>query len=414
MEVKMKRRPRGSGTIEKIRQRDGSIAYRARLPDGTGKREPLGVYPTELAADQALHAARVRGAQSVKESGILVRDWGQRFLDQREADRLRGTKKERSRWRVAIDGSPLADLPMASVTRADAKAWVRWLSARRIKMRVKSHPSNGKRMQRQGMQNALNLVRKAFEEALDDIGIKVNPFAGVKLPKAEGRTHDPWTYLLPEEQTTLLDSLQDQPKHWALVAFAMFTGMRQAEIYSLRWEDVTSTTITVRYGAQNLPTKSGKHRRIPILDKAQEALEIARGKRQSPRGLVFPNRLGTRRYEGEPSWWKDELSWAGLDPERRHDKRGVRFHDLRHTAGTSLANGWWGRTWLLQEVQHFLGHAALATTERYAHITPAKLLEAAADTHYTPTFVAAKEAAKLPAAKAQHKPDSSADGEDGK
>src|SRR6185295_12642127 len=109
-----------------------------------------------------------------------------------------GIKVERNRWLNLVEKSPLGELPIRAVTRADAKAWVRWLVARRIKYDQK-HPRNGKRLSRVTQQNALNLVRKAFDEATDDLGLAGNPFAGVKLPKDEGRTHDPWSSLTQEE-----------------------------------------------------------------------------------------------------------------------------------------------------------------------------------------------------------------------
>jgi hypothetical protein len=51
----------------------------------------------------------------------------------------------------------------------------------------------------------------------------------------------------------------------------------------------------------------------------------------------------------------------------------VRIHDLRHSFASLLINS--GRT--LYEVQHLLGHTQIKTTQRYAHLSNATLLDAA-------------------------------------
>jgi len=374
----MKRRRRGSGTIETFRDKESQLRYRARVPREDGTREPLGVYPTREAAELAIDAARNRSAELVRIGGATVKDYGPGFLDNREHARIRGIRTERNRWAVLVDGAPLGALPIRAVQRADAKAWVRWLLTRRIKYSQK-HPKNGKRLGRVTMQNALNLVRKAFEEAQDDLDLPSNPFAGIKIPKGEGRTHEPWTYLTFEEQGRLLDACKTSTAERAMVQFALYTGLRQAEQWSLRWEDVGPLKVTVRYGAAGLPTKSGKVRRVPLLDQAQIALDLIKRRKGCP--VVFHNRSGNRRSDGPPPWWPGLLERAGLgDPKERHDGRPVRWHDLRHTCATSLLTGWWGRVWSMREVQAMLGHASITTTERYGHLVDTVLDEAARET----------------------------------
>jgi site-specific recombinase XerD len=48
------------------------------------------------------------------------------------------------------------------------------------------------------------------------------------------------------------------------------------------------------------------------------------------------------------------------------------MHDLRHSFASFLVNS--GRS--LYEVQSILGHAQLVTTQRYAHLSQATLLDA--------------------------------------
>jgi integrase len=64
------------------------------------------------------------------------------------------------------------------------------------------------------------------------------------------------------------------------------------------------------------------------------------------------------------------LDRAGLGHKRREEP-APRFHDLRHTFGTLGA-----RVWSLRDLQAYMGHASITTTEIYAHHIPKR---AAAD-----------------------------------
>ena len=53
-------------------------------------------------------------------------------------------------------------------------------------------------------------------------------------------------------------------------------------------------------------------------------------------------------------------------------------HDLRHTCASHLVMGTWTRRpWRLEEVQAMMGHSSSQLTQRYAHLAPTVLDEAA-------------------------------------
>ena len=75
---------------------------------------------------------------------------------------------------------------------------------------------------------------------------------------------------------------------------------------------------------------------------------------------------------------RTRLPWATLfaswdAARRRAGLAEVRMHDLRHSFASFLVNS--GRS--LYEVQRLLGHHDPKVTMRYAHLSPAALIEAA-------------------------------------
>jgi integrase len=190
-----------------------------------------------------------------------------------------------------------------------------------------------------------------------------------------------------------------------LFAFAIGTGLRQGELYSLELRDVhlddEHPHIVVRYGKPRQgKTKTGKIRRVELFGRALQAarawlVELPQWAKANPQRLMWPTQRGCRRRDSKPprGWsaptradGKSYLELAGLHrPVARHDGRPVRFHDLRHTCGASLVSGWWGRRWSLIEVRDHLGHDDIDTTQRYAHLAPGVLAEAARQTGGRPS-----------------------------
>jgi integrase len=153
--------------------------------------------------------------------------------------------------------------------------------------------------------------------------------------------------------------------------------MSQGELAALRWEDLdlgAKPNITVRRSADTRTstvvstTKTGQERRIGIGPRTVEILEAHRGRQRLERmaarswhdpGLVFPNTKGKiRRRDSVVRFLKALLEEARLPTD-------VRFHDLRHTAGTlALRQGV-----TLHTVSRMLGHSDPAMTlRRYAHV----------------------------------------------
>jgi integrase len=147
-----------------------------------------------------------------------------------------------------------------------------------------------------------------------------------------------------------------------LYRVAAYTGMRLGELLALRWEDVdlkrrrVTVHRAVSAGIEG-PTKSRQARSVPLADAAASALArlADRGDYTDRDDYVFCSRLGRRL----------DRSAVRRRYTRARDATGLRalrFHALRHAAGSLVA-----REAGAHFVQAFLGHSRLSTTERYLH-----------------------------------------------
>ena len=188
-----------------------------------------------------------------------------------------------------------------------------------------------------------------------------NPAAELELPRR--RRTLPRT-LSPGEAERLIDaaagttprSLRDR----ALVELLYGAGLRVSEAVGLERSAVDLERRLVRCIG-----KGSKERVVPIGREAAEALRryLARGrpfldKRHRPE--LFLNAKGGPLTRAGAFFILRRLAGAaGLEPERVHP------HLLRHSFATHLLEG--GAD--LRSVQEMLGHADLATTELYTHVS---------------------------------------------
>jgi integrase len=154
----------------------------------------------------------------------------------------------------------------------------------------------------------------------------------------------------------------------ALYVLAITTGMREGELFGLRWADVNLTTRSLHLVKQ-LKTKSSR-RQVLLPRIAFEALTAHQARQAAERahagaawedhGLVFTNTLG-RPLHPRNFLLRDFyplLERAGLPR--------MRFHDLRHSAATLLLElGIHPKV-----VSEMLGHSQIGITlDLYSHVT---------------------------------------------
>jgi len=143
---------------------------------------------------------------------------------------------------------------------------------------------------------------------------------------------------------------------------AAFTGLRASELRGLRWSDVDLKigTITVRRGITlgiEVTPKSHHQRVVPVGPRVCATLGAAEPKKKSPWSPVLITALGK-------PWGESGLNQAFQRAQERAGRTGWAFHDLRHFFVSELFRSGAGAV----AVQRLVGHADLATTQRYADL----------------------------------------------
>ena len=200
-----------------------------------------------------------------------------------------------------------------------------------------------------------------------------NPAAAVPAPR-RARTL-PRT-LSPSEAERLIEAAAGTTprafRDGALVELLYGAGLRVSEAVGLERAAVDLDERLVRCVG-----KGGKERVVPIGRSATEALRryLGRGRpfldRRHRAELFLNSRGGPLTRAGAFLILRRLAERAGLDPTRVHP------HLLRHSFATHLLEG--GAD--LRSVQEMLGHADLATTELYTHVTDKRRREAYFDAH---------------------------------
>lgn len=190
----------------------------------------------------------------------------------------------------------------------------------------------------------------------------------------------PMKYLNQDQAEQLLKAAT-KDLYYALFVLALTTGLRQGELFGLKWEDIDfrSCSLNVQRTAYEIKSevyvgepKTAKGRRrveLPLI--ATEALTKHREAMLAEGHIgawVFCDRNGNliQRNNFIKRCLRPLLLKAGL-PQ-------IRFHDLRHTAATLLLS----QGTHPKVVQERLGHAQInITLDTYSHVLPTLQKDAA-------------------------------------
>ncbi len=211
-------------------------------------------------------------------------------------------------------------------------------------------------------------ARTFFEWASRTGRVGADP--ALRLASARAAKHLP-TVLGVDSAARLLDVARTRaddadPIHlrdWAALELLYATGARVGEVCGVDVDDLDLDERTLR-----VLGKGDKERVVPFGVPAAEALGawLARG-----RPLLAVDVSGPALFLGRRGGRVDQrqLRAASHDVAALAGVDDIAPHALRHSAATHLLQG--GSD--LRSVQEVLGHASLATTQRYTHVTAERL-----------------------------------------
>lgn len=194
----------------------------------------------------------------------------------------------------------------------------------------------------------LSILSKIFSLAVDAELVETNPCSRVKKFRLNnGRMR----VLSVEEEDRLFFALGGNELVKQIITVALHTGLRRGEIFNLRWFDADF----VRGLVQVRESKSDKKRIVPMNATVKTLLSGIKRKSE----YIFPSpKTGGKLTDIKRSFHKALLE-AGIED--------FRFHDLRHTAATRMADAGADAFTLAR----ILGHSDIRITHRYTHATDA-------------------------------------------
>lgn len=163
--------------------------------------------------------------------------------------------------------------------------------------------------------------------------------------------------LYPEEMKRVLKVAYQRNDRYALVIeLTLRQGLRYNEVRNLKHSDLVGNELTLR------DTKSGTPQIVYLPQDLVDKIH----KHKNGKEYIFEANNGLFANHGINLFIKKILRDVGID-------KPITFHDLRHSTASDLIN----HDVNMYVVKEYMRHKQLATTEKYCHLYPYKLVEVA-------------------------------------
>lgn len=231
---------------------------------------------------------------------------------------------------------------------------------------------NGKKMSSSSINRHLSSIRSFYSFLLNKKKVDSSPFELVSGPKKEKKLPN---YLQYDEFLDLVSTCDETDlglRNRMILELLFASGVRVSELVNIKIKDIDFKNREIKIFGK------GKKTRIVYFNKTCQAVmskyviearqSILNGKKHE---FLFVNHLGnplTRRGVA------DILNRAIMKSSVKHK---ISPHTLRHTFATLLLNEGMD----IREVQELLGHARLATTSIYTHVSNEELRKVYLQSH---------------------------------
>jgi integrase len=333
----------------------GQRVYRKRVVGTTED------YPDSEAVREAFRSLIAKPSSGVLDVrpttmtvGDLCQHFRQRELVQDDNWRSYSTRKNYSfllkRWIIPRWGK----FELGEVRTVEVESWLRSLArARSTCAKIR------------------NLMSVLFNHAWRYEFFDRNP---IKLVRQSAKRRTAPSVLIPAEIKLLLDNLELRER--TLVLLAASTGLRQSELFALRWGDIDfsqgtmNVTRSIAYGIVGRCKTEASQKPVPVHPILAKALTEWRGRCHYRDGndWVFAN----EHYRGRHPYWGQAILRTIIRPvaERIGIKKWIGWHTFRHTYSTLLRSV--GAEFKV--MQELMRHSSLRSTiDIYTQaVTPAK------------------------------------------
>ncbi len=188
----------------------------------------------------------------------------------------------------------------------------------------------------------LNVLKSVLNFAVEYGQLPTNPVAGVRPLKVLKKDMNFWE---ESEASAFLEFANKKyptntPKRWVYLSYlmALNTGLRAGELWAVKVKNLNSSQNLLkiseqwhRDGRAFLPTKGRSERSVPINSFLLHEIQawVSFRKVQSHQTLFLsPDGLPVGHASFMKNYFLKDIKKSGLRP--------IRFHDLRHTAGTLM------------------------------------------------------------------------------
>jgi integrase len=318
-------------TIQKLKNKKG-FSYRAIIRN-KGLKTISKTFPKRQLASQFIHKIesnrQERASYSFKSDTIAFRKLVSEYFN----NDYQGAEADHQKARTQHWVDLLGDRYMVDITTSD------------ISDAINKLPKALSNATKNRYKAAVSVV---FSYACRQYGLTHNPVQNIRsLPENNARIR----FLSDSERSSLFEACRGSQwgKLYLLVLLAITTGARKGELINLRWKDLDFD----RQTAYVETTKNGEPKVLPLTKDV--IVELTRFKDQTPQ-LIFNSEIKTSKPYEFYKLWKKALKQAEIED--------FRFHDLRHTTASYLAQS--GAS--LLEIADVLGHKQIQMTKRYSHL----------------------------------------------
>jgi len=221
-----------------------------------------------------------------------------------------------------------------------------------------------------------NVVLKgALQDAMKKNLIPFNPVDRATLPaikKFVGKAYS------VEQAGRLLGAVDNEQLKPAII-LGLFYGLRRSEVLGLRWRDIDfemdtisirNTVVRQKTTIEHERTKSRASKRtMYIIPETRDyflELKQRQDKNRTYMGKAYNDNDHVCVWDDGNPFKPHYISRSFVKILEKHNLPRIRFHELRHTAGSLLLN----KGLSIKQIQEYLGHEQVSTTlDIYGHLS---------------------------------------------